>query len=171
MTRSTRLLAAAALVALTGLATAPAQATTGTGTFQVTATVISACTVTGALLNFGASINPLSIGVPLLATSTLTVQCTNTTPYAVSLNAGTNAGGASNFSARAMKNGSNSLGYQLYLDAARSQVWGDGTASSSTSSGTGTGTLQSLTIYGSVPSLAGAVPGAYTDTVTVTITY
>jgi len=170
MHRPTRLLAAA-VVASAGLGLTPVHATTATGTFQVTATVVSACTVSGALLNFGSAINPLSASVPLYATSTLTVQCTNTTPYAVSLNAGANAGGASNFSARAMKNGSNSLGYQLYLDSAHSQVWGDGTASSSTSSGTGTGSTQSLTIYGSVPSLTATVPGAYTDTVTVTITY
>lgn len=168
--RTNRLLAAA-LLAVTSFVTTPAQAATATGTFQVTATVISACTVSGALLNFGSAINPLSASVPLYASSTLTVQCTNTTPYAVSLNAGTNAGGPSNFAARAMKNGSNALGYQLYLDSGHSQVWGDGTASSGTSSGTGTGSTQSLTIYGSVPTLSGTVPGAYSDTVTVTITY
>jgi spore coat protein U-like protein len=164
-------LVVAALGVLPVLCALPAHATTASGTFQVNATVISACTVSGALLNFGTSINPLSASVPLYATSTLSVQCTNTTPYAVSLNAGLNAGGASNFSARAMKSGANSLAYQLYMDTAHSQVWGDGTATSVTSSGTGTGSAQSLTIYGSVSSLTGAVPGSYTDTVTVTITY
>lgn len=171
MDRRHRLLAAA-LVAVSGAAVAPVQATTATGTFQVTATVVSACTVSGTTLNFGGAISPLSTGVPLYASSTLSVQCTNTTPYAVSLNAGVNAGGASNFTARAMKDsGSNSLAYQLYLDSAHSQVWGDGTNSSSTSAGTGTGSTQSLTIYGSIPSLTGAVPGNYADTVTVTVTY
>jgi len=164
-------LLAAALVAVSGAHVAPVQASTATGTFQVTATVVSACTVSGSTLNFGGAISPLSTGVPLYATSTLSVQCTNTTPYAVSLNAGVNAGGASNFSARAMKDGSYTLGYQLYLDSAHSQVWGDGTNSSSTSAGTGTGSTQSLTIYGSIPSLSGTVPGNYADTVTVTITY
>jgi spore coat protein U-like protein len=70
-----------------------------------------------------------------------------------------------------MKSGSNTLGYQLYLDAGRSSVWGDGSASSSTSSGTGTGSAQTLTIYGRLPSLANVVPGSYTDTVTVTVSY
>ncbi len=145
-------------------------ASTG-NTFSVQATIISSCTVAGTALNFGSSIDALATATPLDATSTLSVVCTNTTPYTVALNAGSNAGGASNFGARAMKSGSNTLGYQLYLDSGRSSVWGDGTASSSTSSGTGTGSTQSLTIYGRLPSLANVVPGSYTDTVTVTVSY
>ena len=89
----------------------------------------------------------------------------------VALNAGTHAGGPANFTARAMASGSNSLGYQLYLDSGRSSVWGDGTGSSATSSGTGTGSTQTIPIYGRIPSLSGIVPGTYTDTVTVTVTY
>ena len=37
--------------------------------------------------------------------------------------------------------------------------------------GTGTGSTQTLTIYGRLPSLANVVPGSYTDTVTVTVSY
>jgi spore coat protein U-like protein len=159
------------LCALAAVAAGPSAATTATGSFQVTANVVSACAVSASVLNFGSSIDPLSAGTPLDGSSTISVQCTNTTPYAVALNAGGNAGGASNFTARAMRNGSNSMGYQLYIDSARSTVWGDGTASSSTVSGTGSGSTQSLSLYGRVPSLAGAVPGLYSDTVTVTITY
>lgn len=144
---------------------------TSNGNFQVNATVVSSCTVSGALLNFGSAIDPLAAASPLDATSSLTVQCTNTTPYAVALNAGLNAGSATAFANRRMVNGANTLGYQLYTDSGRSTVWGDGTASSSTSSGTGTGSSQTLTIYGRVPSLSGVVPGAYADTVTVTISY
>lgn len=144
---------------------------TASGTFPVSATVTSACNVTGALLNFGSSIDPLAAGVPLDATATLTVTCTNTTPYSVALDAGANAGGAAVFGSRAMKSGANTLGYQLYLDNGRSSVWGDGTGGSSAASGTGSGSSQLLTIYGRVPQLSGVVPGSYTDTVTITITY
>ena len=150
---------------------APAWAGTGTGSFQVSATVISSCTVSGTTLSFGTSIDPLASAVPVDATSTMTVQCTNTTPYTLALTAGINAGGASLFSARAMKSGVHLLPYQLYLDVARSSVWGDGTSSSLTQSGTGSGGSQSVTIYGRLPSLTGIIPGAYTDTVTVTISY
>ena len=149
----------------------PAWAGSASTTFQVNATVVSACAVSGSLLNFGNSIDPLSASVPLDASSSLTVQCTNTTPYSVALSAGLNAGGAANFASRTMKNGSYSMGYQLYTDVARSTVWGDGTASSSSVAGTGSGSNQTLTIYGRIPALTGAVPGTYTDTVTVTISY
>jgi spore coat protein U-like protein len=161
-------LAAALIAALAGTG---AWAATATGSFQVNATVVSSCTVSGALLNFGSAIDPLAASVPLDASSSLTVQCTNTTPYAVALNAGLNAGGASTFTARRMTNGAHTMAYQLYTDSGRSTVWGDGTSSSSTSSGTGTGSTQTLTVYGRVPSLSGAVPGTYADTVTVTISY
>lgn len=146
-------------------------ATPVTNTFPVTATITSACTVSGSNLNFGSAIDPLAAGTPLDATSTLTVTCSNTTPYTVALNAGANAGGATNFSSRTMKSGSDTLGYQLYLDSGRSSVWGDGTSSSSAKNGTGTGAAQSLSVYGRIPSLANVVPGSYTDTVTVTISY
>lgn len=146
-------------------------ASTATNTFQATATVISSCTVSGTTLNFGNSLDTLATPTPVSATSTLTVQCTNTTPYTVALNAGSNAGGASNFSSRTMKSGSNTLAYQLYLDSGHASVWGDGTSSSSTVAGTGTGNAQTLSIYGSLPSLANVVPGSYTDTVTVTVSY
>jgi len=160
------LLALSAAAALSG-----AGAATVTGNFQVQATVLSACTVSGSLLNFGNGIDPLAATLPLDASSTLTVQCTNTTPYSVSLSAGAHAGGAGNFASRAMQNGAHTLGYQLYLDASRATVWGDGSGGSAPVAGTGSGSNQSLTIYGRLPSLTGALPGTYSDTVTVTITY
>jgi spore coat protein U-like protein len=152
-------------------AAAPAMAGTAGTTFQVTATVVSACTVSGGLLNFGAAIDPLATALPVDASSTLTVVCTNTTPYAVALDAGSNAGGATSFGSRAMKSGAELLGYQLYTSAGRTTVWGDGSGGSSTVSGTGSGSSQSLTIHGRMPALTGVVPGSYSDTVTVTISY
>lgn len=163
--RTLSLLAAAAVMSA-------AHAGTATGSFQVTGTVVSSCNVSGSLLNFGAAINPLSASVPIDATSTLTVQCTNTTPYSVALDAGVNAGGPAVFASRAMKNGASTIGYQLYLTAGRTSVWGDGTSGSAPSTGTGTGSNQTMTIYGRLPTLGSSVvPGTYTDTVTVTITY
>ena len=163
----TRLLALAALVA----ALPAVHAGSSNDSLAVTATVVSACTVSAATLNFGGSIDPLAAATPIDATSTLTVVCTNTTPYAVSLDAGLNAGAATNFGSRTMKSGAHSLGYQLYTTAARAVVWGDGTGGSAPVSGTGIGSSQSLTIHGRLPSLSGVVPGTYSDTVTVTISY
>ncbi len=160
-----------AAFALLGLGPLQAgHAATATSSFQVSATVVSACTVSATTLNFGSSIDPTSASLPLDASASMTVFCTSTTPYSVALNAGVNAGGASNFTARAIKNGSHTMGYQLYTDAPRTTVWGDGSASSVVP-GVGIGSNQTLTIYGRLPALTGAVPGTYTDTVTVTVTY
>ncbi|MDH0868054.1 spore coat U domain-containing protein [Mitsuaria sp. GD03876] len=147
-----------------------ANPTTASGTFQVGATILVACNVTGSTLTFGGAIDPLQTPGPVDASTTLNVTCTKTTPYSVALSAGANAGNASAFGSRAMKSGNNSLPYQLYLDAGRTQVWGDGN-SSGVHSGTGTGSQQQLTVYGRLPSLSGIVPGNYADTVTLTITY
>ena len=162
---------AAALAAWLALGGASVHAGTATGSITVSATVVSSCIVSGATLNFGAAIDPTSASVPIDSSTSITVVCTATTPYAVALNAGVNAGGASNFGARAVKNGLKSLGYQLYADALHTTVWGDGTSASATQPGVGTGSNQSLTVYGRLPSVTGAIPGTYTDTVTVTVTY
>lgn len=167
MSLSKNLWAGAGAVAM---AAGAAHGATSSGTFPVNATVVSSCTVSGTLLNFGTALDPLAAAVPVDASSALTVTCTNTTPYTVALDAGVNAG-SSSFAGRSMKNGSYAMGYQLYVNSGRSTVWGDGTGGSSTASGVGTGSAQTLTVYGRVPSLTGAVPGTYTDTVTVTITY
>lgn len=146
-------------------------ATAGTANSALGSSVLvtSACTVSGSTLNFGNALDPVN-ATAVDATSTLTVQCTATTPYTLSLNAGINAGTATNFAGRLLKSGSYSLPYQLYVDSGRSAVWGNGTAST-TYSGTGSGNPQSVTIYGRLPSLTGIPPGVYTDTVTVTISY
>lgn len=140
------------------------------GSFQVGATILVSCNVTGSTLTFGGSIDPLQTPGPVDAATSLNVTCTKTTPYAVALSAGANAGNAQAFGSRVMKSGNNTLPYQLYLDAGRTQVWGDGTGSG-VFSGTGTGSNQTLSVYGRLPSLSGIVPGNYSDTVTVTITY
>ncbi|SEK61326.1 Spore coat protein U (SCPU) domain-containing protein [Roseateles sp. YR242] len=131
--------------------------------------VTSSCSLSGTTLNFGNALNPVSGGATD-ATSTLTVQCTATTPYTISLNAGTNTGGGTNYTGRVLKSGSYSLPYQLYVDTGRTSIWGNGTASA-TYSAQGSGNPQNILIYGRLPSLTGIPPGVYTDTVTVTISY
>ncbi|WP_158218738.1 Csu type fimbrial protein [Roseateles aquatilis] len=164
-----RTLLIAIVLGASAMSAQAANPTSASGTFQVGATILVACNVTGSTLTFGA-IDPLQNPGPADASTSLNVTCTKTTPYSVALSAGTNAGNPSAFGSRVMKNGNNSLPYQLYLDAGRTQVWGDGN-SSGVYAGTGTGSQQALTVYGRLPSLNGIVPGNYSDTVTVTITY
>ena len=160
---------AAALSLAMLLPALPALAGTATNSLSSQTTVSTACNVSGNTLSFGNAINPIS-GTAVTGSSTLTIECTATTPYTVALSAGINAGGVTNFLNRKMVNGAYTLAYQLYVDNGYTQVWGNGTGSS-VYSGTGSGGLQYVTIYGRIPSLTGTVPGTYTDTVTVTVTY
>lgn len=140
-------------------------ATIQTAAFNVTATVIKNCSVSTTPVNFG------SVGVlisNLTATGTVSVQCTNTTPYTIGLNAGTAPGAT--ITNRKMTNGTSTVGYALYSNSARTTNWGD-TAGIDTVSGTGSGYSQSYSVYGSVPAQPTPAPGTYTDTITVTVTY
>lgn len=137
--------------------------TTATGNFSVTATVAPSCSITANTLNFGAY-----TGAAASATSTLTVNCANTTPYNVGLDQG-QASGAT-VTTRKMKNGSNTLNYSLYSDSGRTKNWGN-TVGTDTVTGTGSGGPQSLTVYGRIPSGQMPVPGSYTDSVIATLTY
>jgi spore coat protein U-like protein len=160
--------AAAAIAVIAG----GAQAATTTTTFQVSATVLKACSVSAAALAFG-NYTPGSGAIS--GSTTISVNCTKSTGYTVALNAGSTTGGA--VSQRLMLNGTaNTLQYNLYTTTAYSTIFGDGTGTSVTQSGTGSGmnTSNSLTVYGQLPDSTtnqGAIPGSYTDTITVTVTY
>ncbi len=154
-----------------------AQAATAVAKFQVSATVSSSCQVSASNLAFGTyNVNSTSATT---GTSTITVNCTKGTTFTVAIDAGSNAGGASNFSARQMTDGAttpNYLAYQLYTSNSYSTVWGDGTNSSSTVTGTGAGpgvgNQITETVFGQIPAQQNVPAGSYTDgTVNVTVTY
>jgi spore coat protein U-like protein len=138
-------------------------ASTTTSTFATQIAIAASCTINSAsTLNFG------SQGV-LIAnvdqTSTLQVQCTNTTP---GLDAGTGTGAT--VAVRKMTSGSNTVNYSLYSDSGRATVWGN-TVGTDTVAATGSGASQSYTVYGRVAAQTTPAPGTYSDTVTETGTY
>jgi spore coat protein U-like protein len=143
-----------------------ALAATSTTTFQVTATVLSVCGVSATNLAFGNY--DASSGTPNDASSTVTATCTNGETYDVGLDVGTGAGAT--YAVRRMTNGGNTLDYSLYQDAARTTVWGE-TIGVDTVAGVGNGAAQNLTVYGRIPINQYVASGAYTDTITVTLTY
>ena len=102
------------------------------------------------------------------ATGSLSVQCTNTTPYVVSLDQGAASGATT--STRKMTSGGSTVSYNLYRDSGRTQNWGN-SAGVDTVAGTGSGSAQTLTVYGRVPAQSTPAPGNYSDTVNVTVTY
>jgi spore coat protein U-like protein len=143
-----------------------ARAATATTTFNVQMTIAASCIINSAsTLNFGSS---GVIAANVDQTSTLQVQCTNTTPYTISLDAGTGTGAT--VAARKMTNGANTITYSLYSDAGRTTVWGN-TIGTNTVAGTGNGASQPYTVYGRVPPQTTPAAALYTDTITVTVTY
>jgi spore coat protein U-like protein len=149
------------------LAAKPLHAATATTTFQVRITIQASCIINSAgTLDFGTN-GVLAANVD--ASSTLSVQCTASTPYTISLDPGTGSGAT--VAVRKMTGpASATINYSLYQDGARSLVWGQ-TISTDTVAGTGTGSAQSYTVFGRVPSQSTPGAGLYTDTITVTVTY
>jgi spore coat protein U-like protein len=133
--------------------------------------VNGACEITAApLLDFGAvggGTTPQLDGA-----LQLTARCTDGLPYTVGLSAGQVAGNTIADRRLGLDGtGPGLIAYQLYLDSARSQVWGDG-ATGAVHGDTGTGTDQAITVYGRVPAGQPLPPGGtYRDTVTATIVY
>ena len=102
--------------------------------------------------------------VSLDSTGTIDVSCSSSVNYSIALSSG-----AGTMGSRAMINGAYLLSYNLYDSAARSNVWGDGSAGSSTVSATAQ--TRSHTIYGRIPARQNVHVGSYTDSITVTVTY
>ena len=143
-----------------------AYAATSTTTMAVQVTITATCTINSAsTLNFGTQ-GVLATNVD--QTSTIQLTCTNTTPYNIGLNAGTGSGAT--VATRKLTSGANTVNYTLYSNSGRTTVWGN-TVSTDTVAGTGNGAAQSYTVYGRIPAQTTPAPGAYTDTITVTVTY
>ncbi|MBY8917086.1 spore coat U domain-containing protein [Nitratireductor sp. L1-7-SE] len=145
----------------------PASAATATGSMNVQIQIIAECLVTSATdLDFGTE---GIIASNIDQTSTISVQCTDGTPYNVGLGAG--AGSGATVTNRLMTGpASATIGYALYRDSGRTQNWGE-TVGTDTVAGTGNGNVQAITVYGRVPAQATPGVGTYTDSVTVTVTY
>jgi spore coat protein U-like protein len=133
--------------------------------FTVSVTLLASCTVSASDLSFG------SAGVivsDIDAMSTVKARCTDTTPYNIGLNAGTATGAT--VTTRKMTSGGATVGYALYSNSGHTANWGN-TVGTDTVAGTGTGSDQPYSVYGVAPAQTTPAPGAYADTITVTVTY
>jgi len=123
------------------------------------------CSIVADDLAFG-SHSSLVGGVNAAAGIRLT--CTSNTAWSV----GIDGGGTGNPADRRMRRngvGPEWVGYGLYRDAGRTQVWGNTPAT--TVRGVGTGLQAALTAYGRVPDQPMPMSGDYRDTVVVTVEY
>jgi spore coat protein U-like protein len=99
------------------------------------------------------------------ATTTGTVRCIG----ALNVTISASTGGAGVFNPRKM---SGTASYNVYIDAGRTLIWGDGTGGSNQDPFTNAGTQTwTITEYGQVPAAQDLAPGVYNDSLTVTVAY
>lgn len=147
-----------------------ASITTNPTTFSLSATanLISDCLISATNLDFGTA---GLLNAAVTASSAITLNCTNQSPWTLALSAGGGSGATVANRLLTRSGGTETVGYGLYTSSAFTTVWGDGTAGTSTVAGTGTGASQISTVYGRVPAQVTPRAGAYSDTIIVTVTY
>jgi spore coat protein U-like protein len=160
-----RLLAAAAVLQVLGIATADAAAT---------------CSLAATGVSFGAY--DAALATPSDSVGSVTVTCSHVPPgggdsvsYALMLSPGF----AGTFAPRTLVSTGGALQYNLYTDPARRTIWGNGIGGTGIVSGrltvgrgVGNSTRsQTYPIYGRIPPLQSVGTGNYLDTITVTIEF
>jgi spore coat protein U domain-containing protein, fimbrial subunit CupE1/2/3/6 len=158
------LILAAALVA----APAVARAASVTATFGVAADVVENCRVSTRDLSFGVY-DPLGLnaGKDLDASTSLTVVCTKGTSVRVILGAGQ----GDSAGLRQLSGAGQFLGYQLYRDPVRTEVWSQGDAAVQIPNAGGAHAPNILTIYGRIPAGQSILAGTFTDRVTASVEF
>ncbi|MBQ9349721.1 spore coat U domain-containing protein [Phyllobacterium sp.] len=152
----------------------PPKSRTATGTLQVKLTINEECKVNPdgeATLNFG---TPAILAQDADSVGTIKVLCTKGTTYSIGLNAGNNPSNPGDVATRRMKGtgANNYVGYQLYSDEGRKNVWGNTKEKDTVDSKIADGTEQPYSVYGRVSKLTtGVATGEYTDAVTVTVSF
>ena len=128
---------------------------------------MAVCTISTTPVSYG-SYNVFS-AAPLDSTGTVTYRCGNERNITITLN----EGGAATFNPRRMLKGSEALNYNLYRDAARTTLWGDGTSGTQVYSDANPPNNQNVTvnIFGRIPAGQDVTAGSYTNTITATINF
>jgi spore coat protein U-like protein len=132
------------------------------------------------------SVTPLSFGTydvfsatPDDSTATLSVTCTQVSAPVGNLpvTASLSQGSSGSYATRRMTSGVNLLSYNMYANATRTTIFGDGTAGTSTISGTfpftavGQNVTGTGTIYGRIPAGQDVAVGSYSDSIVATVTW
>ncbi len=125
------------------------------------------CNVTTVPVNFG-SYDTLA-SFPHDTTGNINITCNSNVTYLVRLDSGINSGNS--FSPRRMQllDGTWTLGYNLFRNTSRTEIWGDGTSNTFIMTGAGSGSTAGLTVYGRIPPGQRVPVGNYVDRVTVTV--
>ena len=127
-----------------------------------------ACTISATSVNFG-SYNVFN-GSDVDSTGTVTYRCNGS---AHNITVGLTQGASATFNPRQMQKGAEVLNYNLFVDASRTSIWGDGTSGTSvyTIGNPPNNTNVNLTVYGRVPAGQDVSAGSFSDTVTAVINF
>jgi spore coat protein U-like protein len=134
------------------------------------ATPAGACTVSVSSVAFGSydTLSPTATD----SAGSLTAVCH---PSDQSIEVWISGGSSASVMARTMRNGTAVLNYNLYADAARTTVWGDGTSGTAVTLNNGivSGGDRTFTraIYGRIPALQAVGMGTYNDNLVVTVVF
>ncbi|MEX0732659.1 MAG: spore coat U domain-containing protein [Aquisalimonadaceae bacterium] len=123
--------------------------------------VSAACTISNTGLAFE-PYNPLGTAA-VDGVGTIDIACEQDISYSISLGPGQGS-----FAERHMTSFSSELVYNLYTDANRLIIWGDGTGSTSVVEGSTSG---QHAVYGRIPGAQNVPAGQYQDTVVITVSY
>jgi spore coat protein U-like protein len=138
------------------------------------------CSVAATGVNFG--VYDISVAAPNDSTGNVAVTCSYVPPGGatdVNVQASLGPGNSGSYSPREMGFGPARLNYNLYLDSARSSIWGNGLSGTGIATGDlrvgpgiGNGTRSAeFPVYGRVPAQQVVGMGSYSDTIVVTVTF
>jgi spore coat protein U-like protein len=104
------------------------------------------------------------------STGTITYRCNSS---AANIWIALSDGSSNTFNPRTLRKGAEVLSYNLYRNAARTNIWGDGTGGTSVYTRPNPPNNQnvSLTVYGRIPAQQDVSAGNYTDTVSAVINF
>lgn len=138
--------------------------------FALSAAVLEACTVSATGVSFG--VYNILTPAPNDSTGSVVLQCS---PSDKNIRISLSTGSSGTYAARTLTQGGNQLLYNLYQDAARTAVWGDGTGGTSVLTIAnwtgGPNAAQTHTIYGRMPAQQDAAAGTYSDSIVVTVDF
>lgn len=104
------------------------------------------------------------------STGTITYRCNS---RASNISISLSDGSSSTYTPRTLRKGSEILQYNLYRNAARTTIWGNGTGGTSvyTDANPPNNSNVTLTVYGRIPAQQDVSAGNYTDTVSAVINF